>query len=170
MVKESKTKKEVLRVHGHLHEVTTIHDEKGKPVHKMISPLMVEFHPRDLLQIMLGATLLAIPVGYTEETWRLGENMPLANVLTILAVSVLFIATFVYYNYYRQNRSLKEHAGEYIKRIIATYLASLVVVAFLLTIIQITTWTPTEWLVSFKRVVIVSFPASMSAAVADFLK
>lgn len=169
MVKESKTKKEVLRIHGHLHEVTTIHDEKGKPIHKIISPLMVEFHPRDLLQIMLGATLLAIPVGYTEETWRLGEQMPLANVLTILAVSVLFIAAFVYYNYYKK-RALREHAGEYIKRVIATYSVSLIVVAFLLTVIQITAWTPAELLVSFKRVVIVSFPASMSAAVADFLK
>ena len=168
MHKDVKVKKEVIRLNGHLHEITT-HSHKGKILHKVVTPLMVEFHPRDLLQIMIGATILAIPVGFTEETWNLGEILPLSNVLTILGVSILFIATFVYYNYYK-HQALRKHWGEYIKRVIATYVVSFIVVAFLLTAIQITTWTGTEWLISFKRVIIVAFPASMSAAVADFLK
>ena len=169
MHKEIKIKKEVIRLDGHLHQITT-HSHKGKILHKVVSPLMVEFHPRDLIQIMIGASILAIPVGFTEETWRLGEKLPLPNIFTILAVSILFIATFVYYNYYRHHHHLREHLEEYIKRVFATYLVSLLVVAFLLTVIQITTWTGTELLISFKRVIIVAFPASMSAAVADVLK
>ncbi|MBL7054522.1 DUF2391 family protein [Candidatus Woesearchaeota archaeon] len=151
---------------GKLKETTAIHGEKSK-LSRIISPLVVEFHPRDLLQIMVGAAILAIPVGFTEETWHLGETLPLPNIIMILTVSLLFISAFIYYNYYTHHRHLRKHVGEYLKRVISTYLVSFIVVAFLLTIIQITTWVGAEWLISFKRVVIVTFPASMSAAVAD---
>ncbi|MCK4429723.1 MAG: hypothetical protein KAW19_00325, partial [Candidatus Aminicenantes bacterium] len=69
MPKEVKTKKEVVRIEGKLKEIVTIHDEKGKILHKIISPLMVEFHPKDVLQVIIGAAILAVPVGFTEETW-----------------------------------------------------------------------------------------------------
>lgn len=169
--KTLKTRREIIKVHGHHREITTVHDHEGKVVHKIVSPLMVEFHPRDLLQVMLGSALLAVPVGYTEETWRLGEQLPLPNILTILAISIIFIASFVYYNYYKHNNhNLKLHFGAFVKRVLATYFVSLVVVAFLLTVIQVAIWTGPESITAFKRVVIVTFPASISAAVADFLK
>lgn len=169
MHKNVKTKKEVISVGGHLHEITTFH-HKGKIINKIVAPLIVDFTPRDLLQVMLGATILAIPVGFTEETWRLGETLPIPNIVVILAVSVLFISTFVYYNYYRHHHHLRQHFGGYIKRVLSTYIVSLIVVAFLLTVIQITTWAGTEWIISLKKVVIVTLPASMSATVADFIK
>lgn len=162
-----KTKKEEIRVEGKLKELVTIKDEKGKIVHKVLSPLMVEFHPRDALQVMIGAAILAIPVGFTEETWRLGQILPLKNVLGFLVLSMLFISAFVYYNYYR-NR-MNDHWTEFIKRIFATYFFSFIVVGILLFLIQKTPWT-TDWILAFKRTVIVTFPASMSAAIADMIK
>lgn len=60
-------KKEEITVDGRIHEVTSYHDEQGNLLHKIISPLMVEFHPRDVLQVIVGATILAIPVSFTEE-------------------------------------------------------------------------------------------------------
>lgn len=164
-----KTKKEFVRVNGHLHEVTTMH-HKGKEVHKIISPLMVEFHSRDLVQVMLGASLLAIPVGFTEETWRLGESLPMLNIFLIVLMSMMFISIFVYYNYYKHKHVLKKHKAEYFKRVIATYVVAIFVVGFILTVIKVAIWSPEMWLLSFKRIVLVSFPASMSAAVADYLK
>jgi len=127
-----------------------------------------EFQFKDLLQVMIGASILAIPVGFTEETWELGATLPFLNVLILFAITVLFIAAFVYYHYYAEH-GLEKHFWEFIKRTFSTYIASFVVVAVLLTIIQRTPWT-TDFILALKRVIIVTFPSSMSAVVADILK
>jgi uncharacterized membrane protein len=57
----------------------------------------------------------------------------------------------------------------YCKRVLAIYLFSLFVVALLLTLIQKCPWG-TDNLLALKRILIVAFPASMSAAVSDTLK
>ena len=76
----------ITRIGGYLHKITTILDSSGKVLHRSISPLMVELLPRDIMQMIVGATILAIPLGYTEETWDLGERLPLTNVLYLTAL------------------------------------------------------------------------------------
>jgi len=142
-------------------------DGAGRVLDYALKPLMVEFRPRDLMQVIIGAAILAVPVAFTEETWRLGETLPFRNVLILSGVSVLFIALFVYFNFYRFMS--RGHAFEYVKRVLAVYFFSLVVVGALLTIIQKAPWT-TDVLLAAKRTLIVAFPASMSAAVSDALK
>jgi uncharacterized membrane protein len=127
-----------------------------------------EFHPKDLLQVMIGASILAIPVGFTEETWELGGQLPLLNIIGLLILSVLFISAFVYYNYHRHHR-LRKHWNEFVKRVFSTYVFSFLVVAILLTLIQRAPWA-TDTILAIKRVIIVTFPASMSAAIADVIK
>jgi uncharacterized membrane protein len=145
-------------------ENSTIYETK-----KMLSFLMhpVEFRPRDVMQIIVGSAILAVPVGFTEETWKLGESLPILNVVVLLVLSLLFISLFVYYNYYRNK--MKEHWDEFAKRVLSTYLVAAVVVALLLTIIQRAPWTA-DTALALKRIVIVAFPSSMSAAVADTIK
>lgn len=162
-----KAKKEVVRVDGHLKELTTVTDEKGKVLHKHLGTLMIEFNFRDLLQVILGASILAIPVGFTEETWRLGGQLPMANILVFMALSIGFIGLFTYYHYHRHAK--KEHLEHLFIRVINTYFVSFVVVALLLMLIQQAPWM-TDPALAFKRVVIVTFPSSLSAAVADRLK
>jgi hypothetical protein len=82
-------------------------------------------------------------------------------------ISILFIAMFVYFNFYRFQ--LKNHLFEYIKRVIATYFVSFIIVGVLLTIIQRCPWD-TNIILALKRVIIVTFPASMSAALSDSIK
>jgi len=134
---------------------------------KLISPLKPEFHPKDVLQVVIGATILAIPVGFTEETWKLGGSLPMKNVLIILGISLIFIASFVYYNYYRGK--IEKHKEEFIKRVLSTYVLSFIVVALMLILIEVAPWS-VDWQLAFKRTVIVTLPASMSAAVADTIK
>jgi len=157
----------VERVGGYLHRVVPILDNAGKVLDYALKPLMVEFRPRDLMQVIVGAAILAVPVAFTEETWRLGETLPLRNVLVLSAISILFIALFVYFNFYRF--AFKGHATEYVKRVLAIYLFSLIVVGILLTTIRKAPWT-SDSLLAVKRTLIVAFPASMSAAVSDALK
>ena len=164
---KTKTEREVIRVGGKLKEIVTVEDDKGKILHKIISPLMVEFYPRDLMQVIIGSAILAIPVAFTEETWNLGSTLPLFNVLSIMAISLIFISTFVYYNFYRNN--IKGHKDEFVKRVLSIYFVSFAVVALLLTIIQRAPWS-TNWLLAVKRIILVAFPASMSASISDMIK
>jgi uncharacterized membrane protein len=50
-----------VRVGGFLKEITVIKDEKGNLLHRVVNPLMLEFHPRDVVQVMVGSAVLATP-------------------------------------------------------------------------------------------------------------
>ena len=164
---EDKKETTVRRIGGYLHHVVPIVDGAGKVLNYALHPLMVEFRPRDLMQIIVGASILAVPVAFTEETWNLGAQLPLANVIGLSSLSLVFIAFFVYFNFYRF--TFKGHVFAYGKRVAAIYLFSLLVVGSLLTIIQKCPWG-IDNLLALKRILIVAFPASMSAAVSDTLK
>lgn len=157
----------IKRIGGYLHRVVPIMDETGKVVQHVLKPLMVEFRPRDLMQVIVGASILAVPVAFTEETWKLGAELELGNVLLLSGMSILFIALYVYFNFYKFH--LRSHVLEYAKRVFSIYFFSLLVVALLLTIIERCPWG-TDSLVAIKRILIVAFPASMSAAISDTLK
>lgn len=165
--RDTRIKRTIQRVGGYLKEVLTVVDATGKVVGHTVSPLMVELRSRDIMQIVVGASILAVPVAFTEETWSLGAKLPIQNVLALTTISLVFIAAFVYYNFYRYH--LRKHIWEYIKRVLAIYLFSLVVVGLILTIIQKCPWG-TDNVLAIKRIIIVAFPASMSAAVSDTLR
>lgn len=167
MKRDRKGKQTIKRIGGYLHRLSPVLDSTGKVVSYVTTPLMVELKPRDIMQIIVGASILAIPVGFTEETWNLGERLPLNNVFALGIISLIFIALFVYFNFYRFQ--LKGYIFEYIKRVLATYLLSLIVVGVLLTIIEKCPWG-SETMVALKRIIIVAFPSSMSAAISDTLK
>nr|WP_298922910.1 DUF2391 family protein [uncultured Allomuricauda sp.] len=155
------------RIGGYLHKMVPITDASGKLLHYVTKPLMVELKPRDVMQIIIGSTILALPIAYTEEAWKLGEELPLLNVGFLSLLSLIFIALFVFFNFYRFN--IKGYVFNYIKRVIATYLISILVVAVLLTIIQRCPWQD-DFILAIKRIIIVSFPASMSATISDVIK
>jgi uncharacterized membrane protein len=157
----------IKRIGGYLHRVIPIVDETGKVVQHVLKPFMVEFRPRDLMQVIVGASILAVPVAFTEETWKLGEELAWCNTAALSAISILFISLFVYFNFYRFH--IRDHLLECVKRIGSIYLFSLLVVALLLTIIGRCPWGA-DAAVAIKRILIVAFPASMSAAISDTLK
>ena len=146
----------------------TIQHEQRKLIDKLLNPIKTEFRLKDLIQIMVGASILAIPVGFTEETWNLGLTLPLTNIITLGGLSLLFISLFAYYTYYRKT-GLKNNWNHFIKRVLSTYFVSFIIVSILLGIIQKAPWT-TDWMLALKRATIVTFPSTMSAAVADTIK
>ncbi len=155
------------RIDGHLHRRIPILDSSGEVVEHVLRPLMVKLHARDIAQICVGTSILAIPVAFTEETWDLGRTLPLANVAALAFISLAFIALFVHLHFYRG--FLGQYMFDYVKRVVAIYVISLCVVGMLLTVIQQCPWS-TDWLIAVKRIVIVGFPASLSATVADAFK
>lgn len=166
-MKKLKTTKKIIKADRLLKELLVIKNEGGKILHKTISPFIVEFHLRDVFQVIVGASILSIPVSLTEEVWNLGEKLPLSNIFGILLISLLFIFAFVYFNFYKG--SVKGHRFEFFKRIAFTYLLSLGVVSILMTLIQQAPWRA-DWTLALRRIIIVTFPASMSGILADTLK
>jgi uncharacterized membrane protein len=155
------------RIGDYLHKVSPMFDESGKIIHYVTSPLMVELKNRDVLQIIVGATLFAIPVGFTQEVWDLGEQLSMARILILAAFSIISIAIFVYFNFYRN--LLRRYWAEYIKRVVVIYGIAFLMVTLMLTIIDKAPWGMDN-LLAIKRILLVTFPASMSGALSDMLK
>ncbi len=157
----------IKRISGYLHRIVPIADKSGQIISYALKPLMLEFKTRDVMQVLVGSSLLAIPVSLTEEAWNLGITLPTTNVVLIILLSLVFISVFVYFNFYKV--TLKGYVFEFIKRVIGTYFLSLVVVAVILTLIQKCPWGTDNWL-ALKRIVIVTFPAAMGGTLSDTIK
>ena len=157
----------IKRIGGYLHRVVPIADKSGEVISYALKPLMLEFNPRDIMQVVVGSALLAIPVSLTEEAWNLGESLPVRNVVTIAVLSLLMISIFVYFNFYKV--TFKGYKMEFLKRVLGTYLISLIVVGIILTIIQKCPWG-IDNVLALKRIVIVAFPAAMSGTLSDTIK
>ncbi len=157
----------LVRIGGHLHKLTPIVDRAGRVVHHAVTPLMVEIKPADLIQILVGAALLSVPVSLTEEAWNLAEQLSTARIALLSGLSLGLIAVFVYCNFYHHH--LREHLGPYVIRVLLTFSASLFVAGLLLTLLDRCPWG-TDDVLALKRIVIVAFPASMSAALSDSIR
>jgi uncharacterized membrane protein len=164
MTNDHGSETQVQRLSGRLHRIHPILDAAGKVIHYAVSPLRVELRRRDLMQIIVGSSVLAVPIGFTQEAWDLGQNLPIVNVIALILLSIMFISAYVYFNFYRELFS--QYALNFVMRVISIYLLSLVVVGLLLTIIQVAPWNQ-DFLLALKRTIIVGFPSSMSAAVSD---
>ena len=165
-----KTKRQdfiIKRIGGILHKVSPLLDESGELIQYVTSPLMVELRNRDVIQIIVGSMLLTIPVGLTQEVWDLGVSMSLGRVLGLTVFSFAAILLFVYFNFYRN--LLKQYLSEYLKRVLVIYGVSFLIVAGMLTFIDKAPWGVNN-LLAIKRVLLVTFPASLSAAFGDMVK
>lgn len=132
-----------------------------------IDPHFHKFKIKDVLQVIIGGSVLTVPVGFTEETWKLGEVLPSFNILLIILISIIFISTFTYSHYHKHLE--KKEWGEFSKRVILTYLISFLIVALILMLIQRAPFI-SDFAIAFKRTAIVAFPSSMSATIADTIR
>ena len=164
MSEKDKYEKTIHRVDGQLYETIIIKDDDGNQVQKFDLPLKVELKIKDVLEIIVGASILAVPVAFTEEVWTMGDELPWLNILLLNVVALIFMGGFMYYKGYR--RRLNMYRNEYYKRLFSTFFLSVLIVAILLTIVDKCPWI-SDFDLAMKRVLIGSFPAAMSATVTD---
>ena len=157
----------IKRIGGYLHKVIPIADKSGEIISYALKPMMVEFKPRDVIQVIIGSSLIAVPVSLSEEAWTLAETLPNFNLGLISLLSFSITSLFVYYNFYRNN--LKGNVFQFVYRVIGTYLISFAVAALMLTIIQKCPWE-TDHVLAIKRTIIVAFPATFSGTLSDTIK
>jgi uncharacterized membrane protein len=136
-----------------------------------IFPIETKLDSHDILQIIVGSSLLAIPIGLTQETWEIGGRIPLFNVFILMLLSIFFLTIFTYVHYHQEhiNANPKKHIYEMLKRVFLTYVISFFIVGVFLQIINVVDWS-SNLMLSFKRTVIVSLPSSLGAALSDRLK
>ena len=156
--------KEITRIDGQLYETITVKDDQGNSVQSFQFPLKVELKLQDLMEIVVGASILAVPVAFTEEVWNMGDDLHWYNVALLDIVGLLFMGSFTYFKSYRKHLDL--YRNEFYKRVLSTFLLSVLIVGILLTIVDKCPWI-TDFDLALKRVLIGSFPAAMSATVTD---
>lgn len=166
-LKNDITETSIRRINGYLHRIIPIADKSGKIISYTLKPIMLEFKVRDIFQVGVGAALLAIPVSLSEEAWTLADTLPNTNIALIAVLSVVLISIFVYYNFYKV--TLKGYVFDFIRRVIGTYLISIIIVAMILTLIEKCPWGEDN-ILAIRRIIIVAFPAAMSGTLTDTLK
>ena len=120
-----------------------------------------------MAEILVGASVLAIPVAYTEEVWVLGEQLPWLNVWAVAASSIGFVALFIYFIYYK--KKMERDKWQFLLRVTAGYGLTLLIAAVILMMIQKCPWG-SDPATAVKRVILVGYPASFSATVLDSLR
>ncbi|HHF3108434.1 TPA: DUF2391 family protein [Vibrio diabolicus] len=122
------------------------------------------FNLEDASQVLVGAFALAVPISFSEEAWRLGESLPMANLLMLLSLSVIFLSFFAYQSVFQSH--IKNRVSIFIFRVVIAYLIAAVVVALVLFCLDKLPLMH-EPLVAIKRVIVITMPASMGAIVVD---
>ena len=118
----------------------------------------------DIIQVVIGASALTVPVAFSEESWRLSETLPLFNVILLLLLSLLFIGLYSIQGIFQGN--VKHRIYEFILRILVDYGVTLIVVFIILFALNRMPLFD-EPIIALKRIILLSFPASMGGVIVD---
>jgi len=118
----------------------------------------------DIMQVVVGASALSVPVAFSEESWNLSRTLPLPNVALLVVLSLLFVNLYSFQSIFQRN--VRHRIAAFLSRTAVDYGVTLaVVLAVLLALNRLPLIA--EPLVAIKRIIILSFPASMGAVVVD---
>ncbi len=124
----------------------------------------LSFNLEDASQVAIGSFALAVPISFSEEAWRIGETLPLTNLFLVFVLSVTFLSFFAYESVFQGN--IKYRIPVFVGRIIIAYLiAAFVVGLVLLSLNKFPLLT--EPAIAFKRLIVITMPASMGAIIVD---
>lgn len=123
------------------------------------------FNLEDIIQIVIGSSLLVAPIAFSEEAWELSRSLPVRNIIFLMILSLIFIGLYVYQGIFSGN--IKSRKSIFISRIFIDYGITLFVVfVILFALDKIPFQSP---LVAIKRVILIGFPASLVGVILDGL-
>ncbi|OAN17991.1 hypothetical protein A3K86_03470 [Photobacterium jeanii] len=126
--------------------------------------MKISFNMEDASQVFVGAFALAVPISFSEEAWRLGETLPIPNLLMLFMLSVLFLSVFTYQSVFQKNVS--QRLFVFLFRIVIAYLmTAFVVFLVLLCIDKLPLFD--DPVTSIRRIIVITMPASMGAIIVD---
>ena len=118
----------------------------------------------DIIQVIVGASAFSVPVAFSEESWNLGRTLPVQNIILLIVLSLLFTNLYSFYSIFQKN--VRHRMGVFISRTLVDYGVTLLVVFVVLFALNRMPLM-SEPLIALKRVLVLSFPASMGAVVVD---
>ena len=127
-------------------------------------PAEPRFHRRDMVEIAVGACIMAFPVAVTEEVWNLGTDLTLWRVLLVALASVSFLAVLIYVLHGHAAFPLTKKA--FLQRVAGTYGITLLISALLLLGVDQLDLLQ-DPAIALKRTILVAFPASFAATAVD---
>ncbi|NNF22957.1 MAG: DUF2391 family protein [Saprospiraceae bacterium] len=124
------------------------------------------FNKEDFFQVIVGSAALTLPVAFSEESWNLSKTLPWGNIIFIIVLSLLFINLYSINSIF--SGKINNRLSLFLLRTIIDYIITLIVVfIILLAINQMPVFS--EPIIAFKRIIILSFPASMGGVIVDSL-
>ncbi len=126
--------------------------------------MKISFNLEDASQVAIGAFALAVPISFSEEAWKLGETLPLTNLLMVFILSIAFLGIFAHEGVFQGN--IKYRVPVFLWRIAIAYTITAIIVALVLFSLNKFPLL-TDTLVAFKRLIIITMPASMGAIIVD---
>ncbi|GLT16419.1 hypothetical protein GCM10007938_01950 [Vibrio zhanjiangensis] len=126
--------------------------------------MKLNFNTQDASQIFVGAFALAVPVSFSEEAWKLGETLPTINLWMLFGLSVVFLTLYTYESVFQRN--INKRRSVFLFRVVTAYLMAAFVVALVLCCLDKFPISD-DPITAFKRVVVITMPASMGAIVVD---
>jgi len=124
----------------------------------------LSFNLEDASQVAIGSFALAVPISFSEEAWKLGETLPLTNLLMLFVLSVVFLSFYTYESVFQAD--IKYRIPVFLIRIVIAYfIAALVVSLVLIALDKFPLLT--EPAIALKRLIIITMPASMGAIIVD---
>lgn len=124
----------------------------------------ISFNTEDASQVAIGAFALAVPISFSEEAWKLGETLPLQNLVLLFSLSVAFLCLFAYESIFQGD--IKYRVPVFVIRIVIAYvITALVVMLVLFSINKFPLLTDPSTAIS--RLVVITMPASMGAIIVD---
>ncbi len=118
----------------------------------------------DIMQVVVGASALSVPVAFSEEAWSLSRTLPTQNLIFLVAMSLLFINLYSFSSIFQKN--VRHRIPAFLTRTVVDYGVTLFVVMIVLFALNRLPLFA-EPIVAIKRILILSFPASMGAVVVD---
>jgi len=124
----------------------------------------LRFNLEDASQVAIGAFALGVPISFSEEAWKLGETLPVQNLLLLFLLSVVFLSFFTYESVFQGN--VKYRLAVFGLRIVfACAIAGLVVALILVALNKFPIMD--EPATALTRLVVITMPASMGAIIVD---
>ena len=107
---------------------------------------------------------MAVPISFSEEAWKLGEMLPVSNLVMLFLLSVFFLGFYAYQSVFQG--SIRYRIPVFIFRIFLAYLiAGLVVALVLISLNKFPLQTDPSS--AFSRLLVITMPASMGAIIVD---
>ena len=122
------------------------------------------FNLEDAIQLAIGAFVLAVPISFSEEAWRIGETLPLGNLLLLVSLSLGFISLYAFQSVFQGN--IRHREVSFFFRVSVAYAIALAVASLaLLSLDKLPLFSDVD--TALRRIAVIAMPASMGGIIVD---